>query len=131
MNFSLPAASANAPEVDHLLLALLAISCAVLALVFGLMFLYVVKYRAGSSIDRGAIAQKTWRIETAWTMATLLVFFGLFIWGANLYVRQFQLPADALKIYVIGKQWMWKAEHAGGQRGDSIPSIFPLAGRSN
>jgi cytochrome c oxidase subunit II len=116
MNFSLPAASANAPEVDHLMLALLAISCAVLALVFGLMFLYVVKYRAGSSIDRGAIAQKTWRIETAWTIATLLVFFGLFIWGANLYVRQFQPPADALKIYVIGKQWMWKVEHAGGQR---------------
>ena len=83
MNFSLPAASANAPEVDYLLVALLAISCAVLALVFGLMFLYVVKYRASSGIDRGAIAQKTWRIETAWTVATLLVFFGLFIWGAE------------------------------------------------
>ena len=116
MNFSLPAASANAPEVDLLLLALLAISCAVLALVFGLMFLYIVKYRAGSAIDRGAIARKTWRIETAWTVATLLIFFGLFIWGADLYVRQFQPPADALKIYVIGKQWMWKVEHAGGQR---------------
>ena len=116
MNFSLPAASANAPEVDHLLLALLLISAAVLVLVFGLMGLYVVKYRAGSSIDRGALAQKTWRIETAWTTATLAVFFGLFLWGADLYVRLFQPPANALKIYVIAKQWMWKAEHAGGQR---------------
>ena len=42
MNFSLPAASANAPEVDHLMLALLADFGAVLALVFGLMLLYIV-----------------------------------------------------------------------------------------
>ena len=61
MNLWLPAASANSAEVDHLLWALLAISLAVLALVFGLMFRYIVKYRAGSPLDRGAVAQKTWR----------------------------------------------------------------------
>ena len=44
------------------------------------------------------------------------MFFGLFVWGADLYVRLFQPPRDALKIYVIAKQWMWKVEHAGGQR---------------
>ena len=49
-------------------------------------------------------------------IATLLIFFGLFVWGADLYVRLFQPPPDALKIYVIGKQWMWKIEHQGGQR---------------
>ena len=91
-------------------------SFAILALVFGLMLLYIIKYRAGSTIDRGALAEKTWRLETAWTVATLLIFFGLFVWGADLYVRLFQPPADAMKIYVIGKQWMWKVEHAGGQR---------------
>jgi cytochrome c oxidase subunit 2 len=116
MNFSLPAASATAPEVDYLLLALLGISIAVLALVFGLMFLYVVKYRASSNLDRGTIREKTWRIEVSWTVATMVVFFGLFIWGADLYVRLFEPPADALKIYVVGKQWMWKVEHSGGQR---------------
>lgn len=116
MSLSLPAASVNAPEIDYLLLALLAMSGAVLALVFGLMFLYVIKYRAGSRIDRGAVAKKTWRVETAWTVATLVIFFGLFLWGADLYVRLFQPPANALKIYIIGKQWMWKVEHAGGQR---------------
>jgi cytochrome c oxidase subunit 2 len=44
------------------------------------------------------------------------VFFGLFVWGADLYVRLLQPPRDALKIYVIAKQWMWKIEHPGGQR---------------
>ena len=40
----------------------------------------------------------------------------MFIWGADLYLRLFQPPPDAMKIYVIGKQWMWKVEHPGGQR---------------
>ena len=116
MSIWLPAATTSAPEVDDLIVALIVMSCAVLALVFGLMLLYMIKYRAGSTIDRGAVAKKTWRLETAWTVATLLIFFGLFVWGADLYVRLFQPPADAIKIYVIGKQWMWKVQHPGGQR---------------
>ncbi|MGI8569876.1 MAG: cytochrome c oxidase subunit II, partial [Methylocella sp.] len=116
MSLWLPQATSDAAEVDYLILALLLVSCAILALVFGLIWVYMIKYRAGSSIDRGVSAEKTWRLETAWTVATLLAFFGLFVWGADLYVRLFQPPPDALKIYVIGKQWMWKIEHHGGQR---------------
>jgi cytochrome c oxidase subunit 2 len=116
VNFTLPEASSNAAEVDRLLWALLVISCAVLALVLILLLRYIVKYRATSNLDRGAEGQKSWRFEVAWTVATLMLFFGLFIWGADLYVRLFQPPSDALKIYIIAKQWMWKAEHVGGQR---------------
>jgi cytochrome c oxidase subunit II len=74
MRFWLPQATIDAAEVDYLILALLLVSCAILALVFGLIWVYMIKYRAGSPIDRGALAKKTWRIETAWTVATLLVF---------------------------------------------------------
>ena len=116
MRLTLPEASSNAAEVDHLLLALVLIALAVLALVFGLIWIYVIRYRAGSPINRGEIADKTWRIEVAWTAATLLAFFGLFIWGADLYVRLFTPPGDALKVYVVGKQWMWKVEYSGGQK---------------
>ncbi|MGH6796089.1 MAG: cytochrome c oxidase subunit II [Methylocella sp.] len=116
MSFWLPQATIDAAEVDYLLLALLLVSCAILALVFGLIWVYMIKYRAGSSIDRGIPAEKTWRLETAWTIATLVAFFGLFIWGADLYVRLFQPPPNTLKIYIVGKQWMWKVEHEGGQR---------------
>jgi cytochrome c oxidase subunit 2 len=112
----LPQASNSAAETDHLLWGLVLLSFAVLALVFGLMFRYIVKYRAGSGLDRGAVAKKSWIFEITWTAATLLIFFGLFVWGADLYVRLFETPKNALKIYVIAKQWMWKTEHVGGQR---------------
>jgi cytochrome c oxidase subunit 2 len=111
-----PQASTVAPEVDALIGALLAISLAVLALVFGLLLTYVVRYRAGSDAFRGDLAAKTWRVEIAWTAATLLVFFGLFVWGADLYARLFEPPSATLNINVVGKQWMWKIEHPGGQR---------------
>ena len=116
MRLTLPAASVNAGEVDALLFALLLMSLAVLALVFGLIWLYVIRYRTGNTESRGAIGHKTWRTEIGWTTATLVLFFALFVWGADLYVRLYTPPGDALKIYVIGKQWMWKVEHDGGQR---------------
>ena len=112
----LPQASALAGEVDWLIASLLAVSVLVLALVLGLMLVYVIRYRHGSGLDRGDVAHKTWRIEVAWTTATLAAFFGLFIWGANLFVRVYQPHANPLTISVIGKQWMWKTEYPGGQR---------------
>jgi cytochrome c oxidase subunit 2 len=35
--------------------------------------------------------------------------------GALLYFRIYNPPANAMNIYIVGKQWMWKAEHPGGQ----------------
>ncbi len=112
---ALPAASSNAVETDALLLALIGGTLLVLALVFGLMLLFVVRYRHGTKASRAGSEDKSWKIEISWTAATLAVFFGLFVWGADLYVRLFQPPANALRIAITGKQWMWKAEHGGGQ----------------
>ncbi|QGM96780.1 cytochrome c oxidase subunit II [Methylocystis parvus] len=112
----LPQASNEAVEIDYLILALVLASAAILALVYGLILVYMFRYHAGSKAARGAPSRKSWRFEIAWTLATMAVFFGLFLWGADLYVRLFQAPADALQIYVVAKQWMWKAEHVGGQR---------------
>ena len=116
MRLFLPLAASTGHQTDLLILALVLVSCAVLGLVFGLMFLYVVRYRHNSPIKRHTVAEKSFRFEISWTVGTLLIFFGLFIWGSMIYVRQFQPPANALKIYVVAKQWMWKIEHAGGQR---------------
>jgi cytochrome c oxidase subunit 2 len=116
VKFALPLAASTGAETDFLILGLVAVSVCVLALVFGLMFVYVVRYRHNSPIKRSDIAAKTFRFEMSWTVATLVIFFGLFIWGSVIYVRLNKPPDDALKIYVVAKQWMWKAEHAGGQR---------------
>jgi cytochrome c oxidase subunit 2 len=40
----------------------------------------------------------------------------MFTWGASIYFNESRPPDNALDIYVVGKQWMWKLEHLGGQR---------------
>ena len=108
-------ASSIAPEINLLYIGLLLISAVILALVFGLTILFCVRYRAGSSVPRGAPPRKTWYWEIGWTSASFLAFLGLFIWGAHLYLRIREPPGDASQIYVVAKQWMWKFEHGSGQ----------------
>ena len=128
---SLPEASSSAAETDHLIGGLLLVSAAVLLLVFGLMALYAIRYRHDSPIDRGNIAEKSFRFEMSWTVATLVIFFGLFIWGSHLYVRLLDPPAEALKVYVVAKQWMWKVEHDGRPARDQHPACPGRTRRSS
>src|SRR5690242_9664921 len=111
-NILIPAtASDYASEINWLTLGLVLVTAAVLALVFGLMLVFCVRYRRGSTADRGDRVRKSWTIEVGWTTATFLVFVGLFFWGGDLYVRAHQPPPGAAEIMIVAKQWMWKAEH--------------------
>ncbi|WP_448206941.1 cytochrome c oxidase subunit II [Azospirillum sp. sgz302134] len=113
----LPAtASAHASSMNWLFAGLVATSGFILLLVFGLMITFCVRYRKGSKAERGDRLRRTWRVEVAWTAATFVLFLGLYAWGADLYITLHRPPPDATDIYVVGKQWMWKVEHPGGQR---------------
>jgi cytochrome c oxidase subunit 2 len=109
-------ASTIARASDLLFIGLLVVSALVLALVFGLMLTFAIRYRKGSNADRSDRIKKSWHWEVSWTAATMAGFLALFFWGAELYSRIYTPPANPLKIYVVGKQWMWKVEHPGGQR---------------
>jgi heme/copper-type cytochrome/quinol oxidase subunit 2 len=94
MRFSLPEASANAAQTDWLIGGLTAVSFAVLALVFGLLLFYVVRYRHNSPLVRGELAEKTFRFEIGWTAATLLVFLDQY--AENLRRRQTEDVEDVI-----------------------------------
>jgi cytochrome c oxidase subunit II len=103
--------------VQLLFIGLLAASFLVLVLLFFLLLRFSIHYRAGNlAADRDHRVRKSWKLETAWTAATLVAFLGLFVWGAQLYLDLHDVPAQAEPIYVVAKQWMWKAQHPGGQR---------------
>jgi cytochrome c oxidase subunit 2 len=109
-------ASSYGGDVDLLFIGLLAISLAVTLLLLGLLVTFAVRYRVGSNADRSDRIHKSWHWEIGWTTVTLFGFLGLFVWGASLYLTVYAQPQDALPIYVVGKQWMWKVQHSGGQR---------------
>jgi len=113
----LPGETAHASAVDLLFIGLLASGGLVLLLLFALLLRFAIHYRAGNTdADRDHRIKKSWTWEVSWTAATLLAFLGLFVWGAQLYLNLQDAPKDALPVYVVAKQWMWKVQHLGGQR---------------
>jgi cytochrome c oxidase subunit II len=111
-----PGASAWAGDVDLLFVGLLTVSSAVALLLFILLLTFATRYRASSTVDRTGHEEKSWVWEVGWTTATLLGFLLLFAWGAALYVELNAGEENALPIYVLAKQWMWKSQHPGGLR---------------
>ena len=54
-----------------------------------------------------------------------------FVWGARLYLDEAQPPADSMEIYVVAKQWMWKAQQPDGQAEIDALHVPQSASRSN
>ena len=109
-------AGAYADRLDFLTICLLAIAFLTAGLVIFLLTFFAIKYRHSSNADRSGTITKTWRWEVSWTVVSLLIFVALAIWGANMFLRLYDPPPNALQIFVVGKQWMWKVQHPGGQR---------------
>src|SRR5665213_336055 len=80
------------------------------ALIFG----FAIRYRKEKHPVATQIEGST-LLEATWTIIPLGIFLSMFVWGALIYFRVYTPPANAMNIYIVGKQWMWKAEHPGGQ----------------
>jgi cytochrome c oxidase subunit 2 len=107
-------ASTIAPYTDALYFFLVLITVVGLLLVGALVFGFAVRYRK----ERNPVATQvegSTLLEATWTIIPLALFLIVFVWGALLYFRIYNPPANAMNIYVVGKQWMWKSEHPGGQ----------------
>ena len=109
-------AAVNAVAVNDLYIAELIVSGLITATVVAMILTFGIRYRRGSDASRASLVKETWHFEVGWTVATLAAFLLLFIWGAVIYIWLFQPPHADEEVYVVGKRWMWKVEHPGGQR---------------
>ena len=109
-----PEASTQAPQVDALLVFMTLVSLVGLVLVGLLVAGFSILYRKERNPVATQIEGST-LLEATWTIIPLGLFLVMFVWGSVLYFRIYTPPPNAMNIYVVGKQWMWKAEHPGGQ----------------
>jgi cytochrome c oxidase subunit 2 len=122
-----PEASTQAPQVDALLVFMTLVSLVGLVLVGLLVTAFSIMYRKEKHPVAVQIEGST-LLEATWTIIPLGLFLVMFVWGSVLYFRIYTPPANAMNIYVVGKQWMWKAEHPGGQH--EINSLHVPVGRA-
>ena len=109
-----PEASAIAPYTDALYFFLVLITLVGLVIVSILVVTFSILYRKDKNPEATQIEGST-LLEATWTIIPLALFMVCFVWGALLYFRIYNPPTNAMNIYIVGKQWMWKAEHPGGQ----------------
>jgi cytochrome c oxidase subunit 2 len=107
-------ASTIAPSVDALFLFLIAVTGGVTLLVFAVIIFFLVKYRHSKHPVAEQIEGST-PVEITWSVIPLGLFMIFFAWGASIYLAEAQPPKNALEIYVVAKQWMWKFQYQTGQ----------------
>lgn len=109
-------ASSVAGQYDALYSYIAAITIFFALLVAVLVFYFAVKYRRRDPLEIPRPYAGSLHLETAWTVIPFLIAITIFAWGSSLYFTLYRSPKEAIEIFVVGKQWMWKFQHTEGQR---------------
>jgi cytochrome c oxidase subunit 2 len=121
-------ASTIAQRVDALYYFLLAVSGFFAVLIALLLVYFSFKYRRRSENERPAAIHGSLGLELTWTLIPFFLAMVMFFWGASVYVSLARPPDNALQVFVVGKQWMWKIQHLEGRR--EINELHVPVGRS-
>jgi cytochrome c oxidase subunit 2 len=121
-------ASTIAVQVDHLLYFLLAVSIFFSVLIFAAIAYFSIRYRRRSQLEMPQVPHGGMALEVLWTVIPFVLVMIMFTWGAKVFMMISRPPDDALQVYAVGKQWMWKMQHMEGQR--EINELHIPVGRS-
>ena len=109
-------ASTFAADVDALYFFIFAV-CALFATGVAIAVIWFgIKYRRRHEGEIGARIEGNLPLELLWSVIPTIIAMVMFGWGASLFFHMRNPPAEAMQVYAVGKQWMWKFQHLEGQR---------------
>ena len=109
-------ASSFSWKVDALYFYLSGVTLFFALLISSTLVFFVIRYRRRTPYEIPRPVAGSHKLETVWTIIPFLIAMTFFGWGATVYFQQYKRPENAIEVYVVGKQWMWKLQHATGQR---------------
>jgi cytochrome c oxidase subunit 2 len=109
-------ASTFAMDVDALYFFILAVTSFFALVVAALVIYFGVRYRRRHKGEIGARIEGNLVLELLWSVIPTVIAMVMFGWGASVYYHLRRPPDEAIQIYAVGKQWMWKFQHLEGQR---------------
>jgi len=113
----LPESASNfSTDVDHLMYYLVGVSVFFTLLIFGAIFYFAIRYRRRSENELPKAVHTSLTLEIAWSVIPFGLTMIMFAWGASIFFRESRPPKNAMQVYVVAKQWMWKLQHMEGQR---------------
>lgn len=114
--FTPESASTYSGDVDALYFYISGVTVFFTLLISLVIIFFAVKYRRRNPSEIPRPIEGSTKLETLWSVIPLLIAMTIFVWGAKVYYTQYRPPKNAMEVYVVGKQWMWKFQHATGQR---------------
>jgi len=108
-------ASNFAGQIDLLFWFITILSALIAIGVFILIVVFATRYRRRYSGYVPPAIEGNNKLEIAWIVIPTVIALATFAWAAVVYVHMHNPPKDALTIYVVGRQWMWKAQQPTGQ----------------
>ena len=109
-------ASVQAAQVDGIYFFMVAVTAFFSLLIASLLVLFAIKYHRRHEDEVGVEIHGALALELLWTIIPFAITMVMFVWGAKVFFDSYRPPAGAMEIYIVGKQWMWKAQHLDGQR---------------
>ena len=103
-------------KVDALYFYLSGVTLFFTLLISAVLIFFVIRYRRRTPFEIPRPVAGSHKLETIWTVIPFIIAMTMFAWGARVYFEQYRPPENAIEVYVVGKQWMWKLQHATGQR---------------
>ena len=108
-------ASTLASRVDNLYFGIVAITAFFAIVVSIAVVWFAIKYRTDDPHKVGERIHGSLSLEIAWTLIPFVIAMGIFGWASSVYFDIVRPPDQTLEIYSVGKRWMWKFQHIGGQ----------------
>jgi cytochrome c oxidase subunit 2 len=109
-------ASAQAGQVDAIYFFMVAVTAFFALLIGALIAVFAVKFRRRHDDEIGVAIHGSLALELLWSIIPLGIVMVMFAWGAKVFFDLYRPPAGAMEVFVVGKQWMWKVQHADGRR---------------
>jgi cytochrome c oxidase subunit II len=109
-------ASTFAWQIDALYFYLILISVFFIVLIVAGIAVFAVVYREKEKFATPEEIHGSMALEIAWSFIPFVISMTIFLGGAVIFYEQYKIPTDGMEIYVVGKQWMWKAQHSTGRR---------------
>ncbi len=109
-------ASTIAAHYDWLFWTMVVICGLTSLLIAAVLIFSAIRFHRKYENQLGSQRRNNIPLEIAWTLIPFLFFMGFFAWGGWLYFEIERPPDNAISMYVVAKQWMWKIQHPEGQR---------------
>jgi len=103
-------------KVDAVYFYLSGITLFFTLLISAILIFFVLRYRRRTPYEIPRPIAGSHKLETLWSVIPFLIAMTIFGWASKVYFEQYSPPTNAVEIYVVGKQWMWKIQHSTGQR---------------